>query len=145
MTFFAFCKSSPEKPKVKRPNKASRRPQKALQLMPRSGQGALVVRQVSRCALWCHCRLRVIPLRFCCACGICLGLFCAFCACYALYSSRLWPSSGAQHPVFRVLQTPVRVKEEPPHSPERHADPEGGSDTEMSPEGNMIHGDTAEI
>ena len=87
MTFVAFCRSCPQKRKVKRLNKDPRRPQKALQRVRRSGQGAMVVRRVSKCALWCHCRLRVMPIWFCCASGSRLGLFCAFCACYALYAS----------------------------------------------------------
>ena len=48
-------------------------------------------------------------------------------------------------PRFRVLQTPVRVKEEPPDSPERHANPEGGPHTQMAPEGKMNNDDIAEI
>ena len=59
----------------------------ALQRVRRSRRVAMVVRQVSRCVLWCHCRLPVMPVWLCCASGICLGLFYAFCVCYALYSS----------------------------------------------------------
>ena len=87
VTFFALYRSCPQKPKVKMPNKDPRRPLKAPQRVWRSRQGAMVVRQVSRCALWCHCRLRVMPAWFCCASGICLGLCRAFCASYASYSS----------------------------------------------------------
>ena len=70
---------------------------------------------------------------------------CAFCACYTLHVSRFWPSFGEQHPVFRVLQAPVRVKEEPPDSPERHAEPEGDPDTETAAEGKMTDGDIQEV
>ena len=70
---------------------------------------------------------------------------CAFRACYALHVSRFWPSSGGQHPVFRVLQAPVRVKEEPPDSPERHAEPEGDPDTETAAEGKMTDGEIQEV
>ena len=105
--------------------------------MRRSQQGAMVVRQVSRCALWGHFRLRVMPVWFRCASGNRPGVCCAFCACYALHVSRFRPSSGGQHPIFRVLHAPVRVKEEPPDSPERHAAPEGAPDTETAAEGKM--------
>ena len=111
----------PRRPKVRRPNKVPRRPQKALQkALPRvrrCQQGAMVVWQVSRCALWCHCRLLVMPVWFCCAFGIRPGLCCAFCACYALQVSRFLPSSARQHPIFRVVQAPVPLKEEPPRVP----------------------------
>ena len=73
------------------------------------------------------------------------GVRCAFCACYALQVSRFKPSSGGQHPVFRVLQTPVRVKEEPSDSPERCAEPEGAQDTETAAEGKMTDGDITEL
>ena len=73
------------------------------------------------------------------------GVCCAFCACYALHVYRFWPSSGGQHPVFRVLQTPVRVKEEPRDSPERRAEPEGARDTETAAEGKMTDGDITEL
>ena len=146
---FAFCGSFPRRPKVRRPNKGPRRPQKALQKalqrVRRSQQGAMVVRQVSRCALWCHCRLRVMPVWSCCASGICPGVCCAFCACYALHVSRFLPASGGQHPVFRVVQAPVRVKEEPPDSPERRAEPEGAPNTETAAEGKMTDGDIQEL
>ena len=89
----------------------------------------MVVRQVSRCALWCHCRLRVMPVCFCCASGIRPGVCCAFCACYALHVSRFLPSSGGEHPV----------------SPERHAEPEGAPDTETAAEGKMTDGDVQEL
>ena len=105
----------------------------------------MVVRQVSRCALRGHCCLRVMPVWFCCASGIRLGMCCAFCACYVLHVSRFRPSSGGQHPVFRVLQAPVRVKEEPPDSPERHAEPEGDPDTETAAEGKMTDGEIQEV
>ena len=134
---------------MRRPNKDPSRPQKALQkALPRvrrSQQGAMVVRQVSSCALWCHWRLRVMPVWFCCASGIRPGVCCAFCACYALHVSRFLPSSGGQHPVFRVLQAPVRVKEEPPDSPERHAEPEGAPDTETAAQCKMTDGDIQEL
>ena len=77
--------------------------------------------------------------------GIRPGMCCALCACYALHVSRFWPSSGGQHPVFRVLQAPVRVKEEPPDSPERHAEPEGDPDTEMAAEGKLTDGEIQEV
>ena len=48
-------------------------------------------------------------------------------------------------PVFRVLQAPVRVKEEPPDSPERHAEPEGDPDTETAAEGKMTDGEIQEV
>ena len=95
---------------------------KALPRVRRSQQGAMVVQPVSRCVWRCHCGSRVMPVWCCCASGIRPGVCCAFCACYALHVSQFWPSSGGQHPVFRVLQAPVRVKEEPPDSPERHAE-----------------------
>ena len=98
-----------------------------------------------RCALRCHCRLRVMPVWFYCASGIRPGVCCAFCACYALHVSRFWPSSGGQHPVFRALQAPVGVKEEPPDSPERHAEPEGAPDTEMAAEGKMADSEIQEL
>ena len=51
---------------MRSPNKGPRRPQKALQKalqqVPRSQQGAMVVQQVSTWALWCHCRWRVMPV-----------------------------------------------------------------------------------
>ena len=84
---FRVLQQLPQKPKVQRVNKDPRRPHKAPQRVRRSRQGAMVVRRVSKCALWCQCRLRVMPVWLCCACGICLVLFCAFCACYALYAS----------------------------------------------------------
>ena len=105
----------------------------------------MVVCQVSRCALWCHCPLRVMPVWFCCAFEIRPGVCCAFCARYALHVSRFWPCSGGQHPVFRVLQTPVREKEEPPDFPERHAEPEGAPHTETAAEGKMTDGGITEI
>ena len=129
---------------MRRPKKGPRRPQNALQkALPRvwrSQQWAMVFRQVSRCALRCHCRLRVMLVWFCWASGIRPGVCCAFCACYALQVSRFLPSSGGEHPVFRVLQALVRVKEEPPDSPERHAEPEGAPDTETAAEGKMTDG-----
>ena len=60
---------------------------------------------------------------------------------FDLILALLWRTA----PRFRALQTPVRAKEEPPDSPERHADPEGGRDTETAPEGKMGDGDIAEI
>ena len=113
--------------------------------MRRSRQGGMVVPQVSRCALWCHRRLRVMPVWFCSASAIRPGVFCAFCACSALYLSRFWPSCGGQYRVFHVLQMLVRVKEEPPDSPERHAEPEGVPYTEMAAEGKMTDGNIMEI
>ena len=80
-----------------------RRPQTALQRVRRSRQGAMVVWQVSSCAFWCHCRLCVMPVWFCCASRIRPCVCCAFCACYALHLYRFWPSSGGQHPVFPVV------------------------------------------
>ena len=143
ITSFAFCRSLPQRRKVRGPKKDPRSPQKALQkALPharRSQQGAMMVRQVSRCALRGHCCLRVMPVWFCFASGIRPGMCCAFCACYALHVSRFWPSSGGQHPVFRVLQAPVRVKEEPPDSPERHAEPETAA------EGKMTDGEIQEV
>ena len=134
---------------MRRPKKGPRRPekapQKALPRVRRSQQGAMVVRQVSRCALRCHCRLRAMPVWFCYASGIRPGVCCALCACYALRVSRFWPSCGGQHPVFRVLQAPVRVKEEPSDSPERHAEPEGAPDTETAAEGKMTDGEIQEL
>ena len=111
----------------------------------RSQQGAMVVRQVTRCTLWCQCRWRVMPVWFRCASGNRPGVGCAFCACYALHVSRFWPSSGGQHPVFRVLHTLVRVKEERPDSPERRAEPERAPDTETAAEGKMTDGDIQEL
>ena len=73
------------------------------------------------------------------------GVGCAFCACCALHLSRFWPSSGGQHPVFRVLQTPVRVKEETPNSAERHAEPKGAPDTETAAEDKMTDDGITEI
>ena len=84
---FRVLQSCDQKRKVKRVKEYPRRPQKALQRVRTSRQGAMVVRQVKRCALWCRCRLRVMPVWFYCASGIRLGLFCVFCACYALYAS----------------------------------------------------------
>ena len=141
----ALCRNFPQRPKVKRLNKDARRPQKAPQRVRRSPQGAMVVRQVSRSVLWCHCRFRVMPVWFCCSSGIRPGVCCAFCACCALHLSRFWPSFGEQEPVLRVLQTPVRVKEEPPDSAERHAEPEGAPDTETAAEGKMTDGVITEI
>ena len=89
--------------------------------------------------LRCHCRLRVMPGWFCYASGIRPG------ACYVLHVSRFWPFSGGQHPVFRVLKAPVRVKEEPPDSPERHAEPEGAPNTETAAEGKMTDGEIQEL
>ena len=129
----------------KGPRSPQKAPQKALPHVRRSQQGAMVVRQVSRCALRGHCRWRVMPVWFCCAPGIRLGVCCAFCACYHLHVSRFRPSSGGQHPVFRVLQAPVRVKEEPPDSPERHAEPEMDPDTETAAEGTMMDGEIQEV
>ena len=142
---FAFCRSFPQRPKVRRPNKGPRRPQKALQKalqrVRRSQKGAMVVWQVSTWALWCHCRLRVMPVWFCCASGIRPGVCCAFCTCFALHVSRFWPSFGGQHPTFCVPQTPVRVKEEPPDSPKRRAEPEGALDTETAGDGCRVQDD----
>ena len=144
-----FAEAVHRRLKGRRPNKGPRRPQKALhKALPHvrsSQQGAMVVEQVSRCALWCHCRLRVMPVWYCCACGIRPGMCCTFCTCYTLHVSRFWPSSGGQHPVFRVLQTPVRVKEEPPDSLERRAEPEGAPDTETAAEGKMTDGEIQEL
>ena len=149
MTSFAFYRSLRWRPKVRRPKKGPRRPQKALQkAVPRvwrSQHGAMMVRQVSRCALRCHCRLRVMPVWLCCAFGIRPGVCCAFCTRYALRVSRFLPSSGGEHPVFRVLQALVRVKEEPPDSPERHAEPEGAPDTETAAQGKMTDGDIPKL
>ena len=149
ITSFAFCRSLPRRRKVRGPKKDPSSPQKALQkALPharRSQQGAMVVRQVSRCALRGHCCLRVMPVWFCCASGIRPGMCSAFCACYALHVSRSRPSSGGQHPVFRVLAAPVGVKEEPPDSPERHAEPEGHPDTETIAEGKMTDGEIQEV
>ena len=111
VTLFAFCRDFPRRPKLSRPNKGTRRPQKAPQKtpqpVPRSPQGALVVQQVSKCALWCHCCLRVAPVWFCCASEIRPGVCCVFCACYALHVSLFRPPFGGQHPDFYVLQAPV--------------------------------------
>ena len=105
----------------------------------------MVVRQVSRCALRGHCCLHDMPVWFCCASGIRPGVCCAFCACYASHVSRFRPSCGGQHPAFLVLQAPAGVKEEPPDSPERHAEPEGDPDTETAAEGKMTGGEILEV
>ena len=64
VTLYAFCRSFPRRPKARRPNKGPRRPQKALQkALPRvrtSQQGAMVVRQVSRCALIVNCGVTAV-------------------------------------------------------------------------------------
>ena len=149
VTLFAFRRSLPPRWKVRGPKKGPRSPQLALQkALPhvwRSQQGATVVRQVSRCAFRGQCHLRVMPVWFCCASGIRPGVCCVFCACYASHVSQFWPSSGGQHPVFRVLHAPVRMKEEPPDSPERHAEPEGDPDTETSAEGKKMDGEIQEV
>ena len=149
VTSFAFCRSPPSHTEGKAQKKGPRSPQKALQKVllhvRRSQQGPMVVRQRSRCALRGHCPLRVMSVWFCCASGIRPGVYCAFCACYALHESRFRPSFGGQHPVFRVVQAPVRVKEEPPDTPEHHAEPEGDPDTETAAEGKMTDGGIHEV
>ena len=81
---FLVLQKLPPATKVTMPNNDAARPQKALQRVRRAWQGAMVVPQVSRCVLWCHCRLRVMPVWFRCASGIRLGLCRAGCTCYAL-------------------------------------------------------------
>ena len=104
----------------------------------------MVVWQVSGCALWCYRCLRVIPVWFCCAFGICLRLCSALCAFSAFYPPRFWPPSGGQHPVFRFPRALVRVEHDPPDSPGRQADGQGNPEAEKDPEGMMTDGEIAE-
>ena len=87
VTFFPFCSSYPRKPKVKISNKGPARPRKAPQRVRGSRQGAKVVRQVTSCMLWCHCRLHVLPVWCCCASEFRLDVCRAFCAFYVSYPS----------------------------------------------------------
>ena len=131
------AKEGPKEPEEGAPEAAAARAE-----VSAGGDGCLAGEQVHVAG---HCRLRVMPVWFCCASGIRLGVCCAFCVCYALHVSHFRPSSGGQHPVFCVVQAPVRVKEEPPDSPERHAETKGDPDTETAAEGKMTDGEIQEV